>query len=442
MAFFDVPAMDEPQQAGRISTTFDFEPALLVTFLQQHVGAQIQARCTHLMQEARMQGAKSMDSAGGGGGGEDEDGGEGGAGDGADDGQHGGQIVEAVILVRLIKSDLKVARDHYAPILSRAGYTTFYVDACNQLTDFVAAVAKKVVRDTEDKVGVDPPRHEGTTIFAFELYFITQALVEEAVAGRDGLSPEMAISEFYVWFQPLIKQWMYLARSNGETWIKRAVEHDGISHTVTDDVMYSASVIDLYTMVSQATDFYGKLKASSWPNDTALEYNGMMIDMISHMVRLYAREIGDKLVDNDFFDTEGQFDVSQQVCTTLNNIQSAMSKLDESLTTFGVHDIEARHRQLYAEGAVQFEESMLTELIKDCRGKLQGHITHYSSHLVDNVGNEIRRLIGTAAATATELDLWSEELATPVLDYLESNLQVVADHTFDEVTQQLFRLLW
>ena len=57
-----------------------------------------------------------------------------------------------------------------------------------------------------------------------------RALVEEAVAGRDGLSPEMAISEFYVWFQPLIKQWMYLARSNGETWIKRAVEHDGYTH--------------------------------------------------------------------------------------------------------------------------------------------------------------------------------------------------------------------
>ena len=332
-------------------------------------------------------------------------------------GSTGVEIVEAVVLVRLIKSDLKVASEHYDPLFKQLGYD-FYTDVAMLYTDFAAAIAKGVVNSTKAFVEQDLPANEGTIILSFELYFILQQLVAEAL-GREGMPPEMAISDFYRWFQPIIKNWMFLARTNGEKWISRAVEHDEIAHTVTDDVMYSASVIDLFTMIAQVMDFYSNLKTDTWPRDSCLDYNAMMIDMICHMARLYSRQIGDKLEENSFFDVDGQFDVSQQVCTTLNNIQSAILKLDASVEQFDMESIEAHHRKLFADGLAEYAESTLTVLLADCRSKMQAHVDQYSKHLVDKTGNEIRRLLNEAIDSAAGTDMLSEELASPLLDYLE-----------------------
>jgi BAI1-associated protein 3 len=88
----------------------------------------------------------------------------------------------------------------------------------------------------------------------------------------------------------------------------------------------STSALDTANVFHQMVDFWKKLR---WP-DISENYVivHFLIEVMCYYTVLYAKRKHDKLELEGYFDTQDRFDISERLCTALNNIEYVKVKTE------------------------------------------------------------------------------------------------------------------
>jgi BAI1-associated protein 3 len=119
--------------------------------------------------------------------------------------------------------------------------------------------------------------------------------------------------------------WLGFAVVRGSEMITRCVNIDSSSldniHTKT-----STSALDTVTVLHQLVSFWQKLM---WP-DICEKYIiiHFLLEVMCYLTVMYATRKYEKLELEGYFDTHDRFDISERLCTALNNIEYVKEVLE------------------------------------------------------------------------------------------------------------------
>ncbi|XP_022254946.1 BAI1-associated protein 3-like, partial [Limulus polyphemus] len=254
-------------------------------------------------------------------------------------------------LTHALNSDLQKSVNFYNGIFEsnvKVSYSTVvYKQLEKLLADLVAKKLHKVeenvgykVQETCCKASATDGVAESQTVelgtAMFELYLNLQ----EFVRFRDNLPPdertELVISNYHLWFSDVIDQWFTVAKVKARQRIKKALELDKIK-SVDNLVKYSTSAVDTATCFAQIKEFWFQL---SWP-DLAGSYPFIIkiLQDICSGAAFYANLCHQNLVDSGYYDDEGPFDITEQLCITINNIEHVRTAIRPLLEELCVEQI-------------------------------------------------------------------------------------------------------
>nr|XP_054762891.1 LOW QUALITY PROTEIN: BAI1-associated protein 3-like [Lytechinus pictus] len=180
-------------------------------------------------------------------------------------------------------------------------------------------LAEKIISEIKELVSsVGKLSYHGshqTPIALFSLYLAVRGF--HAAADKSYRS-DLETKNYYMVFKKSVEQWFELARIKARARIQKAVEVDEV-RLVDSMVKHSSSAVDVNTTFVQIKEFWTKL---SWPDKSgAYVFIAKVTDDIRQGAVDYANIIHKKLEENKFYDDEGQFDVTDQLCIAVNNIE-------------------------------------------------------------------------------------------------------------------------
>jgi hypothetical protein len=252
------------------------------------------------------------------------------------------------------------------------------------------------------------------------------------------------LNGYFAMFEADIVAWVCEAKENGVKWVQEAIRLD-TADAVAEGVNNSSSLLDVLKMVSNVIDFFDSFAADAWEPTTRDLYATQVADCICHVLSLYGDLVLEKLIANKFYDDIGRFDISKELCIMLNNITTAIEKLDEVKNDLGVKEIEERYQSSgsYPDGAIS-PTVKLFEFCEVCLKESQDKLARAISRSVSfEMSQFLREALKTIPADATyATDEMIEGGTGPVLDYLESNLISVTNWLCPEVMELVLILFW
>lgn len=259
--------------------------------------------------------------------------------------------------------------------------------------------------------------------------------------------------------------WIAKSKIKGEQWITASIETDE-ANQVTDSVLYSASVTDTFAMINEIWQFWSKLDVVNWEMPTeALLLSSQVSGNIQGLIEFYCVTLDAKLRAVGFYDTEGQFDISSQLCITLNNLQDVLTNLTDHEQMFaGLTDEilaanELKEETIWPEPGVEILFSkawdrIRRDLVADFRRILSStktellrRIANLAVLITNNCSGEIKGYLARALDPFNDKDraMQPEDIEAacdPLLDYLDQNLSTVSEFTYEAVSEDITNLLW
>ena len=126
------------------------------------------------------------------------------------------------------------------------------------------------------------------------------------------------LNEYHIWFRPVLVLWLGFAFIRACDLTHRCIYIDNVVKE-DDYVMTSSSAVDTAVVFKQLATF---LKELNWP-DLAESYviTHFVLEIMVYITILYARLKRKKIDKEGYFDTVNRFDISERLCTAVNNIQ-------------------------------------------------------------------------------------------------------------------------
>jgi hypothetical protein len=122
--------------------------------------------------------------------------------------------------------------------------------------------------------------HTSEMVAVFELYHAVRNLQKTYEKIDFRLSDKFPMAK---WFRAFVLQWLSHSEGKLFQWVKSAIEHDDLQ-SISDQVLHSSSVLDLFTSFQQLVDF---VKGLDWPNehDARRFYFAVFYDIIAAIAR-------------------------------------------------------------------------------------------------------------------------------------------------------------
>ncbi|KAI8987003.1 hypothetical protein BDB01DRAFT_849161 [Pilobolus umbonatus] len=204
----------------------------------------------------------------------------------------------------------------------------------------------------------------------FELY--NKVLTLKRIYDQHGPTQKAALFKVESWFLLHVRRWLVSTNDATPDWVRNAIKEDQFK-AVSDNATNSSSVIDLFSMFSEAVEFLQNLH---WPNslqncrfNTALskvigialeQYTAELEDMITFDIRPPTLRSEDTNANSSFFDRARHqligdrhypkergtpADFIAETCVKINNIEAARIRLDRLYQTMNVDDIADEMRE-------------------------------------------------------------------------------------------------
>ncbi|KAG0418433.1 hypothetical protein HPB47_004861, partial [Ixodes persulcatus] len=254
----------------------------------------------------------------------------------------------------------------------------------------------------------------------FELYMALQ----EFVRFREHLPREdwdqLSIQNFHLWFADSVQGWFAVAKVKARQRIRKALELDRIKF-VDSFVQHSTSAVDTTTCFVQIKEFWRQL---AWPDlQGSYPFVFKILEAVCDGAMFYANLCHQKLLNAGYYDEEGQFDVSEEVCIVINNmehVRRALRPLHEEL------DLD------HIVGAIEVSEG--DRQADKCRAAFQGllhgaeedvvhKILTIIAGLSEKMRPEIKKFLFHLAWAPERLD--ADSALGPLVDYLDTNLKTL-----------------
>ncbi|XP_072028991.1 protein unc-13 homolog D-like isoform X2 [Amphiura filiformis] len=249
---------------------------------------------------------------------------------------------------------------------------------------------------------------------------------------------EMETVNFHMLFKPAVEQWLGAARKKSYARIKKAVELDKIA-LMDSMVKHSTSAVDVATCFGQIREFWKHL---NWPDVVgSYVFVAKVADDMCQGARDYADIIHDKLKEHGYYDDEGQFDVTDQLCIAINNIEQvrrSLAPMPESLGWQIIADtMEKEHGILAGQQCRNTLDTMMASADED--------MLNVISHVVQKVGErmqpDIRKYMKVIVKEKRKA---VEDAIEPLMEYLDTNLETLLKgllkSNFDRILDDIYHV--
>ncbi|XP_020607339.1 BAI1-associated protein 3-like isoform X2 [Orbicella faveolata] len=333
-------------------------------------------------------------------------------------------------------TDMFQAKTCYRKIFSVTDvkyFTTVY----NQLELMLASDVHNTMRNINKRL-----KQEGGADIVGEKLFSLYLAVKEVISYRSigEAKPDRvyALDDYHTWFKQSVIRWLDIAQVKAKERIRKAVEIDKILR-IDASVSHSTSAIDAVGCFHQIREFWKKI---DWPDPSGSYVFVMQItDEICSSASYYADLLFEKMIKNNYYDqAPSQFDVSEQLCVTLNDIEYMrlwLSKLPENLGWEDViNAMMAAHGERGGKHARTALENMLSSSDEDMLNKIADAIEHIGQRM----GVDIKRFFFQISCASDNIP--AEDVVGGLLQYLDDDLMVLNTSVVKSVFQRILLYIW
>jgi BAI1-associated protein 3 len=163
----------------------------------------------------------------------------------------------------------------------------------------------------------------------FELYFALQefSILKQHLSVQPQ-PPEKAlgIQNYHLWFEAIIQLWIAVSKNKALNRVRTAVTMDEICEG-EKIVRHSTSSVDIASVVYQLKEFWRLL---AWPDEsTAMHLEAQFIDAACCTSLQYCDLIHQNLIDSGYYEQQGPFRISDELCVSVNNLEYVRRALSE-----------------------------------------------------------------------------------------------------------------
>ncbi|KAL4716125.1 hypothetical protein ACJJTC_013902 [Scirpophaga incertulas] len=382
------------------------------------------------------------------------------------------RLQHLIRVIQLVRSDLQRAVEYYDRVFievmsfpySKALYGLYESKIASLVEPDVIQVCKSLKRlnydegstnsvhlaggiNGETAVGAPTVESEplamGTTLF--ELYLTLQRFLTLGQGLNQTEWHNYAISKFHSWFYGGVAQWLDIAAYKALTRIEKAVELDTLV-PVDTNVKYSSSGVDTLAIFYQIKIFWEQL---AWPDvEGCYTFVAKIIDDICRCCVFYSDKMSVR-VDNVGKVTtvfEQRFEVTNEWCVAINNIDYVRQSLPEFVEQLGMDDIIQNMCEAKSPIEAQRCKDTLQNVIANAVDTVKNKIVELLEIMVKKMMPSIKRFLVEGA----ELLHQDSSSMDRVMRYLEANLDTLYQHlnidnfsrTLDIVWEQLGEVLY
>ncbi|KAH9504096.1 BAI1-associated protein 3 [Bulinus truncatus] len=263
---------------------------------------------------------------------------------------------------------------------------------------------------------------------------------------------QLSIINYYHWFKCAVSKWLTIAQHRAERRIKKAVELEKVAQ-VDAAVKYSTSAVDVCCCFTQITEFWKQL---AWPDRVGAypfvykltEASGCLsFQDICNGAKLYADLVHTKLTDMGYYDDEGQFDVTEELCITINNIEQVRRALKPLPTLLDFSEIQqalelARDDPHPPKEATTglLGKASLQGIIKQADEDMIRKILQVVDRVADKMRPDIKKDVFHLNWAPESLP--AEEAVEDLLEYLDSNLLTLNSNLLKTNFERILSSIW
>uniref|UniRef100_T1IR75 C2 domain-containing protein n=1 Tax=Strigamia maritima TaxID=126957 RepID=T1IR75_STRMM len=384
-------------------------------------------------------------------------------------------------LTNIVTADIQRGFQYYnkifEDILNISYFSVIYKQLDVLMTDDVAPVVMELcatlrkLQVTSDEI-TDHDLQMGTHMF--ELYMALQ----EFFKFKNNLTQDqqmfiyfsreqakLHILNYAQWFSEVVNRWLIIARYKAMLRIRRAVELEKVVSQVDSLVKHSTSAVDTTSCFYQIKIFWKQL---AWPDLlSAYVFVTKILDDICCGATYYADLMYTKLYEAGFYDEDGQFDVTEQLCIAINDmehVRSSLRILPQELEFEAI--IQAVDKSQGEVGGRQCRvafESVLSSAIEDVENqifKVVGHIGEKASLAMVKFQRIIKMLIrfcmrpdirkyafhlawAPDGLPAEEVGFSHQQTAiVPLMEYLDNNLTTLNGTLLSSNFERILIIIW
>ncbi|XP_066292964.1 BAI1-associated protein 3-like isoform X1 [Branchiostoma lanceolatum] len=357
------------------------------------------------------------------------------------------EVLQSMVkLTNEINTDVQKALKYYNKLFLSIVNVDYFTVAYKQLESLLYKDMKEGMEDINVALQAEPPPsasdQEDVTISTslFELYLALKefhALKESLPVSEKS---ELHMDSYFLWFEPAIKRWFSLARHKAFRRLEKAVELDKVE-LVHSMVKHSTSAVDSTCCFGQIREFYRQL---DWPDPVgAYTFVTLVMDDICVGAKYYAELMHKKLKAAGYFDDEGQFDVTDQLCITLNNIEHVKRSLASLPESLGFADIERSMQKAYGEVGGQQSHRTLVNMMESANDDMSNKITDVVIVIGKKMQPDIKKFVFHLAWAPDSAR--TDDAICPLMEYLDNNLKTLnmslLRANFDKILDEIWNVV-
>ncbi|XP_002012102.3 BAI1-associated protein 3 [Drosophila mojavensis] len=229
----------------------------------------------------------------------------------------------------------------------------------------------------------------------------------------------LALSNSHEWFIPTFERWMMVSKAKALQRIRAAIRMDAICEGERI-VRYSSSSVDTASTLLNIKEFW---KVINWPDeDTAIMLEAQLIDVVCSAAMHYCDLIHTTLADSGYYEQQGPFRCSDDMCVTVNNVEYVRRTLAEFRSD----------EQPLEESADNLLESSLTHMENRCERIL--------SKLAPLMQMSLQKAVFHLAWSPDSLP--ANQAIVPLLEYLDCHLAALNSALLTKNFNRSLRFIW
>ncbi|XP_063444013.1 BAI1-associated protein 3-like isoform X1 [Mytilus trossulus] len=359
-------------------------------------------------------------------------------------------IHSLIEMTNTLNIDLAAADTCYNPLYERILNVTYFDVTFRQLEKVLAIdmhdilhqeldiefhkTVQQTIRKPDSTIRTEIQESKGNIgTGLFELYLALQ----EFSSFRDKLvmgerKQKLHIVQYYQWFRFAVQKWLDIAKTKAKQRIHRAVQLDKVVD-VKSGVKYSTSSVDVVCCFAQITEFWKQLK---WPDLVdAFPLVQQIIKDICDGAVLYADLIHQKLIAEGYYDDEGQFDISEPLCITINNVEHVRKALKPLPDTLQFDRLQSE----LDKSNVRIQTNLYT-MIKESDSNMSKKIKTVVDRVADKMRPDIKKDVfhlNWAPETVP-----AEDAVGDLMTYLDNNLLTLNSNLLKSNFDRILQSIW
>ncbi|XP_037939126.1 BAI1-associated protein 3 [Teleopsis dalmanni] len=229
----------------------------------------------------------------------------------------------------------------------------------------------------------------------------------------------LSLANCHEWFIPTLERWMMISKVKALQRIRAAIRMDAICEGERV-VRYSSSSVDTASTLLNIKEFW---KVISWPEEeTAIMLESQLIDVVCSAAMHYCDLVHTSLADGGYYEQQGPFRCSDDMCVTVNNLEYVRRTLADFRSD----------EQPLEEAADNLLESSLTHMENRCERIL--------SKLAPLMQMSLQKAVFHLAWSPDSLP--ANQAIVPLLEYLDCHLAALNSALLTKNFNRSLRFIW